>query len=125
MKTEYKKELISSLYGIIDGPMHFKKMFDYSFSKKFPGVEYELIQTHEIKTIETPDHYFVKKLWGGTVTGTLIIDGESYSATRDWGAEYEEDIKHPKYSEDDFYESEDTASYKQYIKHLNDILNPE
>jgi hypothetical protein len=122
MLKEYKVFMIKGMYNTItaSGPS-LRDFLGRKFYKQF-GIQpdkIEVLQEDKYTKADNPKDV----VWIGTLTLKLIIDGESYSVTRDFGEEYENDIKHPCYKDDYFYESESCFSYKKKIellKSLND-----
>jgi len=122
MLKEYKVFMIKGMYNTItaSGPS-LRDFLGRKFFKEF-GIQpdkIEVFQEDKYTKADNPKDV----VWIGTLTLKLSIDGESYSVTRDFGEEYENDIKHPCYKDDYFYESESCFSYKKKIellKSLND-----
>jgi len=122
MLKEYKVFMIKGMYNTItaSGPS-LRDFLGRKFYKQF-GIQpdkIEVLQEDKYTKADNPKDV----VWIGTLTLKLSIDGESYSVTRDFGEEYENDIKHPCYKDDYFYESESCFSYKKKIellKSLND-----
>jgi hypothetical protein len=122
MLKEYKVFMIKGMYNTItaSGPS-LRDFLGRKFYKQF-GIQpdkIEVLQEDKYTKADNPKDV----VWIGTLTLKLTIDGESYSVTRDFGEEYENDIKHPCYKDDYFYESESCFSYKKKIellKSLND-----
>lgn len=123
MNKEYKKFVVESLYGLIEGSSISlqRLMIDY-FKRRF-GFDVDSI------VVEHTDRFIVddskhKGCWIGSMTATLIINGESFSHTRDWGVEYDIDVKHPDFYTDDwFYESNKCFAYNKSIEVINMIDN--
>ena len=122
MLKEYKVFMIKGMYNTItaSGPS-LRDFLGRKFYKHF-GIQpdkIEVFQEDKYTKADNPKDV----VWIGTLTLKLTIDGESYSVTRDFGEEYENDIKHSCYKDDYFYESESCFSYKKKIellKSLND-----
>ncbi len=122
MNKEYKVFMIRGMYNTIkaSGPS-LRDFLSRKFFKEF-GIQPDTIEVfQEDKYTKTDNPKDV--VWIGTLTLKLTIDGESYSVTRDFNEEHENDIKHPCYNDDYFYESESCFSHKKKIellKSLND-----
>ena len=122
MLKEYKVFMIKGMYNTItaSGPS-LRDFLGRKFFKEF-GIQpdkIEVLQEDRYTKADNPKDV----VWIGTLTLKLTIDGESYSVTRDFNEEYENDIKHPCYNDDYFYESESCFSHKKKIellKSLND-----
>ena len=122
MLKEYKVFMIKGMYNTItaSGPS-LRDFLGRKFFKEF-GIQpdkIEVLQEDKYTKADNPKDV----VWIGTLTLKLTIDGESYSVTRDFNEEYENDIKHPCYNDDYFYESESCFSHKKKIellKSLND-----
>ncbi len=122
MNKEYKVFMIRGMYNTItaSGPS-LRDFLGRKFFKEF-GIQpdkIEVFQEDKYTKADNPKDV----VWIGTLTLKLTIDGESYSVTRDFNEEYENDIKHPCYNDDYFYESESCFSHKKKIellKSLND-----
>ena len=122
MNKEYKVFMIKGMYNTItaSGPS-LRDFLGRKFFKEF-GIQpdkIEVFQEDKYTKADNPKDV----VWIGTLTLKLSIDGETYSVTRDFSEEYENDIKHPCYKDDYFYESESCFSYKKKIellKSLND-----
>lgn len=120
MNKEYKVFMIKGMYDTItaSGPS-LRDFLGRKFYKVF-GIQPDKIEVFQedayIKADNPKD-----ALWIGKLKLTLTIDGESYSITRDFGEEYENDIKHPCYNDDYFYESESCFSYKKRIELLKEL----
>ena len=121
MERKYKEVAIICLYGLIEGsPVHVRNNIKESFIRKFCiEVDAEVTSTDRF-TIEGDEHY--KGCWIGSMTATIKIDGEEYSVTRDWGKEYDIDIKHPDYETDDwFYEGDKCQSHQSYLELMKEL----
>ena len=109
MKKEYKEFVINQLYGLMEGSPksledHMNRMFPEIFGRKSDKIT--VIESKHKITDEFPSG------WIGAMLATIIIDGESFSYERDFGEEYEHDIKHPDYKTDDwFYEGDKCYAY--------------
>ncbi len=122
MLKEYKVFMIKGMYNTItaSGPS-LRDFLGRKFFKVF-GIQpdkIEVFQEDKYTKADNPKDV----VWIGKLTLTLTIAKESYSVTRDFGEEYENDIKHPCYNDDYFYESEVCYSYKkclELLKGLND-----
>ena len=108
MDKEYKKFVVRSLYGLLDGsPKYLEGLMQDMFPKRFK-IEFDELY------IESTDRYILessevgmKGCWIGSMTATLVVDGETFSYTRDWGEEHDIDVLHPDLESDLwFYESE-------------------
>ena len=122
MNKEYKVFMIRGMFNTItaSGPS-LRDFLSRKFFKEF-GIQPDTIEVFQEDKYTKADNP-KDVVWIGTLTLKLTIDGESYSVTRDFGEEYETDIKHPCYKDDYFYESESCFSYKKKIellKSLND-----
>ena len=117
MDNKYKIFVVNRLYGLIEGsPKSLKYMLLSDFKARY-NFEPDSI------TVISSNIYILEEYmngcWIGTMTVRLVIDGEEWLITRDWGEEYKYDFSHPNFKTDDwFYESEDCYSYKKY----NEIL---
>ena len=122
MNKEYKVFMIKGMYNTItaSGPS-LRDFLGRKFFKEF-GIQpdkIEVLQEDKYTKADNPKDV----VWIGTLTLKLTIDGESYSVTRDFGEEYENDIKHSCYNDDYFYESESCFSYKKKIELLKSLNN--
>ncbi len=122
MNKEYKVFMIRGMYNTItaSGPS-LRDFLGRKFFKEF-GIQPDTIEVFQEDKYTKADNP-KDTVWIGTLTLKLTIDGESYSVTRDFNEEYENDIKHPCYNDDYFYESESCFSHKKKIellKSLND-----
>lgn len=104
MRKEYKLFIINQLYGLIEGsPKSLESHMNDMFIKMFGQIpdQITVIESKHKITDELPSN------WIGAMLATIKINGESFSYERDFGEEYEHDIKHPDYETDDwFYESD-------------------
>lgn len=105
MKREYKDFIIRALYFTIpsSGP-GLRDWVGRRFFDKF-GIQPDKIDVLQEDKYTKSDNVSGTS-WIGKLTLSLTIDGETYSLTRDWEAEYEYDTKHPCYNDDYYYESE-------------------
>jgi Zn-finger nucleic acid-binding protein len=122
MNKEYKVFMIRGMYNTItaSGPS-LRDFLSRKFFKEF-GIQPDIIEVFQEDKYAKADNP-KDVVWIGTLTLKLTIDGESYSVTRDFNEEHENDIKHPCYNDDYFYESESCFSHKKKIellKSLND-----
>jgi len=119
MENKYKELILSNLYGLMEGsPKSLEDLLMRNFKYKF-GFDPDSIKvTSTSKFIEDGKY---KGCWIGIMTVCLIVNGEEYTITRDWGEEYEHDINHPSYCDEYFYEGVDCFSYKKYIEILNEL----
>ena len=120
MLKEYKVFMIKGMYNTItaSGPS-LRDFLGRKFFKEFEiqPDKIEVFQEDKYTKADNPKDV----VWVGTLTLKLSIDGESYSVTRDFNEEYENDIKHPCYNDDYFYESESCFSHKKKIKLLKSL----
>jgi hypothetical protein len=112
MENKYKEFIVSRLYGLMEGsPQQLESMIKDDFKIIFKHEPNSVNVTSTNRVIE--DEY-MKGMWIGTMTVTLIVNNEVYSLTRDFGEEYDNDKKHPNFKTDDwFYEGEDCLSWKK------------
>jgi len=113
IKKEYKKIIINSLYGMMDGSP--KSLVDDIIARfKFIlGVTLTADMISASHTDKFINNAQSRPCWYGTMTVKLVIDGEEYEITRDWSAERDIDILHEDYETDEwFFESDKCASYK-------------
>lgn len=119
MKAEYKKFIISGLYGLMEGSAKSLESHLRSYFKMRYGFEAD-----EITVIESNRRFASNGCWIGAMTATIAINGETFTWTRDWGEEYEIDVKHPDYHSDDwFYEGEKCHSYSKHKEAMDAIDN--
>jgi|688.fasta_scaffold219667_3 hypothetical protein len=117
---EHKKFIINGLYGLIEGSASsLESMLKSNFKHIFGFIPDSIKVTQKNKFIGENEQN--KGCWIGEMTVTLIIDGKEFVVTRDWAEEYENDIKHPNYQDDYFYDSEDCFSYKKCNELLESI----
>ena len=113
MENKYKEFVVNRLYGLMEGS---SKMVEYMMNRDF-----KVIFKHEPDSIKvTSTSKFVGgehsegSSWIGTMTVILIVNGEEYTLTRDFGEEYDNDKTHPNFKTDDwFYEGDDCFSWKK------------
>jgi hypothetical protein len=112
MENKYKEFIVGRLYGLMGGsPQQLEYMIKDDFKIIFKHEPNSVNVTSTNRVIE--DEY-MKGMWIGTMTVTLIVNNEVYSLTRDFGEEYDNDKKHPNFKTDDwFYEGEDCFSWKK------------
>jgi hypothetical protein len=120
MKTKYKKLVVESLFGLIEGSARaLEEALIDDFLIDFNLVPEKLEVKGTDKFIKNGDE---RDIWIGTMTAILIIDGEEYKVTRDWEEEYYIDIKHPDYKTDeDFYDSHKPYSSKRYHEIMKNL----
>jgi hypothetical protein len=120
MKIKYKKLVVVCLFGLIEGSARaLEEALNDDFLTDFNLVPEKLEVIGTDKMIKTEDG---SNIWIGTMTVTLIIQGEEYNATRDWEEEYYIDIKHPDYKTDeDFYDSHKPYSSKRYHEIMKNL----
>ncbi len=117
---EHKKFIINGLYGLIEGSASsLESMLKSDFNLRFGFIPDSITVTQKNNFLE--DDVPNKGCWVGKMTATLIIDGKEFVVTRDWSEEYENDIKHPNYQDDYFYDSEYCFSYKKAKALLEEI----
>jgi hypothetical protein len=126
MKAEYKKLIINGLYGLMEGSpkaleVHLIRRFKELYN--FEADEITVIESKHRLTI--PGEY--GSSWIGAMKASITVNGETFSYERDWGQEYDIDVKHPDYHSDDwFYESDKCQSYfngKEAIESIdNEIM---
>jgi len=110
MEKEYKIFVINSLYGLIDGSSSSLQSHMTSYFKERFGFSADDITVTHTNRITSE----YRGSWIGSMTVTLTISGEKFTHTRDWGVEYDIDIKHPEYETDDwFYEGEECEAYRK------------
>jgi hypothetical protein len=124
MKKQYKKHIVESLFGLIEGSakgLEDALKDDLTTNFNLVPEKLEVIGTDKFIKCENGSD-----IWVGTMTVNLIIDGEVFSITRNWEEEYNMDIKHPDYnSDDDFYDSHKPYSsirYREIMKGIEDDL---
>jgi hypothetical protein len=112
MENKYKEFIVSRLYGLMEGsPQQLESMIKDDFKIIFKHEPNSVNVTSTNRVIE--DEY-MKGMWIGTMTVTLIVNNEVYSLTRDFGEEYDNDKKHPNFKTDDwFYEGEECEAYRK------------
>lgn len=111
MENKYKKFVLAGLYGLIDGSAEsLEYIMRYDFKARFKH-EPDLIKVSS--TNRFVDEQRLKGIWIGSMTATLIVKGEEYTLTRDWGEEYDNNKNHPNFDTDWFYESDDCFSWKK------------
>lgn len=109
MKAEYKKFIVHGLYGLIEGS---PKSLEGHLIRRFK--ELYGFEADEITVVESKYRLTNEAInsWIGAMKASITINGETFSYERDWGQEYDIDVKHPDYHNDDwFYESEKCQSY--------------
>tara|TARA_R110001583_G_scaffold103870_3_gene251205 strand:- start:182 stop:556 length:375 start_codon:yes stop_codon:yes gene_type:complete len=113
MEIKYKQLVIESLYGLIEGSARaLEEALQDDFLIDFNLVPEKLEVKGTDKFIKNEDG---RDIWIGTMTVTLIIEGEEYNVSRDWEEEYNMDIKHPDYKTDEnFYDNHKPYSSKKY-----------
>jgi hypothetical protein len=113
MENKYKEFVVSELYGLIEGsPKSLKDSMMRDFNHIF---KHEPDSVKVTSTDRFVDDEYLKGCWIGTMTVTLIVNGDEYVLTRDWGEEYDNDKNHPNHKTDLwFYEGEDCFSWKKY-----------
>ncbi|AJR04738.1 hypothetical protein [Siansivirga zeaxanthinifaciens] len=118
MKIKYKKLVVESLFGLIEGSAKgLEKAIKDDFLLEFNFVPEKLQVKGTDKFIKKEDGY---DIWIGTMTVNLIIGGEEFNVTRNWEEEYYIDIKHPDYLiDEDFYDSSKKYSSKKYREIIN------
>jgi hypothetical protein len=120
MRIEYKKHIIESLYGLMEGSA---KGLEDAIKDDFL-IDHNIIP-QKIEVKGTDKFIFDKtghKIWVGSMTVVLKIDGETYQLSRDWEEEYYKDINHKDYSPDiDFYNSSKTYSSIKYRKLMREL----
>lgn len=124
MKAEYKKFIITGLYGLMEGSAKSLENHLRSYFKNRFGFEADEITVVESKHRLTNEAI---NSWIGAMKASITINGETFSYERDWGQEYDIDVKHPEYHSDDwFYEGDKCQSYfrcKEAIEAVdNEIL---
>ena len=122
MDIKYKIFVLNRLYGLIEGTANsLKYMLLRDFQDRYGFLP-------ELLTVLSTDKFIIeeynKGCWIGTMTVRLIIEGEEYVITRDWGDEYKHDFSHPDYRHDDyFYDGHECYSYKKYNEILESLVN--
>ena len=113
MEIKYKKFVVDYLFGLIEGSAKgLEEAIKDDFLLDFNLVPEKLEVVGTDKFIKKEDGY---DIWIGTMTVSLIIDGEAFNVTRNWEEEYCIDIKHPDYiTDEDFYDSHKPYSSKKY-----------
>lgn len=118
MKKEYKEIALDYLFGLMEGsPKDLENFIKKSFKEKYETVPVE-ISVIESKRKFTDEFM---PIWIGSMTVTLVIDGETFTCTRDWEEEYLYDTQQPDYEEDWYYDSEKTHSYLKFTELMNKI----
>ena len=91
MEIKYKQLVVESLYGLIEGSARaLEEALQDDFLIDFNLVPEKLEVKGTDKFIKNEDG---RDIWIGTMTVTLIIEGEEYNVSRDWEEEYNIDIK--------------------------------
>ena len=121
MEPKYKEFIIRGLYGLIEGSASSLEFHLESNFKLIFGFQPESITvTHKDKFVGADEKS--NGCWIGEMTIRIVLEGEEFSVTRDWGEEYEHDTNHPDYNSDDyFYESDKCFSYKKCNELLESI----
>ena len=121
MKAEYKKFIISGLYGLMEGSAKSLESHLRSYFKMRYGFEAD-----EITVIESNRRFTNEAIscWIGAMKASITINGETFSYERDWGQEYDIDVKHPDYHSDDwFYEGDKCHSFLKHKEAMDAIDN--
>lgn len=120
MRIEYKKHIIESLYGLMEGSA---KALEDTIKDDFL-IDHNIIpQKLEVKgtdkfIFDITGH----KIWVGSMMVFVKINGETYQLSRDWEEEYYKDINHKDYSPDiDFYNSSKTYSSIKYRELMREL----
>ena len=113
MENKYKEFVVNRLYGLIEGsPQSLEDMMNRDFKIIFKH-DPDSINVTSTNRIVDDDEIF-NGCWIGTMTVILIVNGEEYILTRDWGEEHDIDKHHLNYKIDDcFFEGEDCFSWKK------------
>jgi len=111
MKAEYKKFIVHGLYGLMEGsPKSLEGHLIRRFKELYGFEADEIIVIESNHRLTPADKY--GSSWIGAMKATITINEETFSYERDWGQEYDIDVKHPDYHSDDwFYESEKCQSH--------------
>lgn len=121
MDAKYKIFVLNRLYSLIEGTANgLKYMLYRDFMDRYGFLPEYLSVTSTDKFILED---YLKGCWIGTMTVRIIIDGEEYVITRDWGEEYKYDYSHPDFRHDDyFYDGKECYSYKKYNEILESLV---
>ncbi|WP_372757687.1 hypothetical protein [Mariniflexile sp.] len=120
MEVKHKKFIVDYLFGLIEGSANgLEEALNDEFLLDFNLVPEKL----EVKgTNKFTINENGSEVWIGTMTVTLIMDGEAFKVTRNWEEEYYFNIKHPDYLiDEDFYDSHKTyasVKYREIMKSL-------
>lgn len=125
MDNQYKIFAINCVYGIIQTTgTQLKLSTGKRFNRQFgflPDI-IDVVQNDKVIDRDTADTSTSPNVWVGSLELRLTVDGETFSVKRDWNEEYQIDVKHPNYSDDWFYDSDECYSqikYQELIKNLN------
>lgn len=121
MENKYKEFAVDLLYGLIIGsPKSLEGLLNEQFKFRFEHEPDSIKVTSTNRIVEDDGNF--KGSWIGTMTVTLLVNGEEYIITRDWGEEYDNDKTHPNFETDDwFYDGEDCFSWKKSQEILKSI----
>jgi hypothetical protein len=94
MERKYKEFIINGLYGlIVASPSSLKSSLTENFERKF-GFPPDSI------TVLSSNRFTSEGLYGdwiGSMSVSLVLNGEEYTLNRDWAEEYEVDKNHPDF----------------------------
>lgn len=118
MVEKYHKEfIVNGLYGLMDG--NYISLGNYlreGFKRFFDFEPDELIVSNTYSDVISPGEG-EPSVWVGDMVVKLTIGDDTFTVSRDFGEEYENDTKHPEYETDMwFYESEKCHSHKTYVR---------
>lgn len=112
--------ILGRLYGLIGGTpssleSQAKDDFQVIFKKQPESLR--VLSTDRVITDE-----YMRGSWIGSMTLIIKHDGVEYQHTRNFGEEYDIDVKHPDFITDLwFYEDEKCESYKRYAIEMEKI----